>query len=54
MRERLIYDKIDGNGDYIYLTDRSRKPFRFNSRQGQTLYNYPRIYIEPNGDVVDP
>jgi hypothetical protein len=33
-RERLIYGNIEPNGDYTFVTDRTRRPYRFPARQG--------------------
>ena len=50
MREQLRFDKNDqDNGDYIFVTNRSNRPYRFDREQGQHLYNFPRLYIDPAG-----
>ena len=53
-RERLKYDHTDPEtGDYFFITDGSRRPFRFNEEQGRHLYGFPRIYMYPSGEIYD-
>lgn len=50
VREQLRYDKQDqDNGDFIFVTDRSNRPYRFERDQGQHLYGFTRLYIDPAG-----
>ena len=54
VREKLRYDRQDqDNGDFIFVSDRTNRPFRFEQEQGRHLYGFPRLFIDPSGDITD-